>query len=191
MKNNTYIDGLRLNDYKIIREIYSNYLSRIEKHIISRNGTAADAKDIFQDALMIIYKKIQSPDFELTSSFYTYLFGICYYTWERRRRNKSKIEAMPESYEEMKAFKYEPAIESDILNREKHKVFKDNFAKLGDFCRRILKLYFSEDSMNAIAEKLGLKNAHTARNRKYRCQKKLEEFIHNDERYEEFVSNNV
>ncbi|MFK7947674.1 MAG: hypothetical protein AB8G11_08795 [Saprospiraceae bacterium] len=39
--------------------------------------------------------------------------------------------------------------------------------------------------MDFIAEKLNLKNAHTARNRKYRCQKELENFVKTDLRYKE------
>lgn len=188
METNNYIKGLLSNDYNVVRDIYKNYLFRIEKHIISQGGTVDDAKDVFQDALMVIYKKAQKEDFELTSSFYTYLFGICYYTWQRKRRNNSKVDELPESYQELEVFKSD-SIEMDILYREKHKIFRDNFAKLGSFCKQILQLFFTEKNMNEIAEELNLKNAHTARNRKYRCQKELEQFVYSDERYEEYVSN--
>lgn len=190
LASDNYIKGLISNDNTIIREIYKNYLFRIEKHIISRGGTADDAKDVFQDGLMVIYNKAKKDDFELTSSFYTYLFGICYYIWERKRRNNSRVSELPESYEELKIFKLE-SVESDILYREKHKIFRDNFTKLGTFCKQILQLFFTEKSMNEIADELNLKNAHTARNRKYRCQKELEKLVFSDKRYEEFVSDKV
>jgi DNA-directed RNA polymerase specialized sigma24 family protein len=90
LDNQQYIAGLLNNDHAILREIYENYADRIKHHIIKNGGTANDAKDVFQDALMIIYKKAQSEDFELTSQFYTYLFGICHFVFKRKRKKMTE-----------------------------------------------------------------------------------------------------
>lgn len=183
MKNQKYINGLLENDNLILNEIYANYFSAIEQYILNNSGTSNDAQDVFQDGLMVIYNKAQSEDFELTSSFHTYLYSICRFTWLRKMRKSSKYTSLPERFEESEELDF--SFEEAIYEREKHKIFRDNFEKLKLFCQKILNYYFSDLSMEEIAVKLELKNAHTARNRKYRCQKELEKLVILDKRYKE------
>ncbi len=180
MNNQDYIKGLLHHDKKTLNAIYVNYASRIERHIISKGGSSDDAKDVFQDALMVIYKKAQSTDFQLTSQFYTYLFGTCRFIWDRKRKKKSNNTVTIDNAER---YTTDSDIEENIIKREQFNIYKQNFERLGDFCKQILQLFYTKTSMTEIAEKLGLKNDHTARNRKYRCQKELEKLIKADKRY--------
>jgi len=56
---------------------------------------------------------------------------------------------------------------ADIEKREKQNVFRDNVAKLGETCRKVLRLFFEKKSMTEIAAALEFKNEHIARTRKY------------------------
>ena len=76
-------------------------------------------------------------------------------------------------------------IEQAILNREMDKIYRDNFSKLGMLCQQLLRLFFVKKNMTEIAQQLELKNEHTARTRKYRCQEKLRKLMHADNRYKE------
>lgn len=77
-------------------------------------------------------------------------------------------------------------IEEKIYEREQHKIFLTAFEKLGQQCQQILTLFFAGKSMEEITQQTNLKNAHTTRNRKYRCQKKLEELVKSDIRFQDF-----
>lgn len=90
MNNTDYIKGLLNNDRKVLELIYANYSERVKNHIVKNGGTVDDAKDVFQEALIIIYHKAQTPDFELTSQFSTYLFGICRFIFDKKMKKKSK-----------------------------------------------------------------------------------------------------
>jgi len=184
LESNNYIKGLITNDSAVLKEIYKNYASRISAHIRANGGTNEDAKDVFHDALMVIYQKAQSPDFQLTSQFYTYLHSICHFIWDRKKKKKSNNSV---TIEEDIGLIDVTNIEADILKREKHRIFKENFQKLGSFCQELLNLFFAKKSMEFIAQQLELKNEHTARNRKYRCQKELEKLVRSDIRYKEMV----
>jgi RNA polymerase sigma factor (sigma-70 family) len=184
LNNQKYIAGLLNNDYAIIREIYENYADRIKNHIIKNGGTADDAKDVFQDALMIIYKKAQSEGFELTSQFYTYLFSICRFTFERKGKKNARNSVTNTDFD---GYTYDSNFEEDFLEREKYKIYQDHFQKMGLACQQLLELFFAKKDMEEIADILKLQNAHTARNRKYRCQKKLEKMIQADKRYLELL----
>ena len=62
------LEALLAGDNKGIREIYRLYLPRAANLITRNGGNAEDAKDIFQEALVIIYEKASKPDFQLNSS---------------------------------------------------------------------------------------------------------------------------
>lgn len=178
-----YIDGLLSHDNKIIESIYRNYAHRIAHHVVRKGGSQEDARDIFQDALVIIYHKAQVPGFQLTSRFYTFLFGICYRLWERKREKKSsQTMTIPSDA----GYIADDDIEEKIYEREQHKIFLAAFEKLDQQCQQILTLFFAGKSMEEITQQTNLKNAHTTRNRKYRCQKKLEELVKDDIRFQDF-----
>jgi RNA polymerase sigma factor (sigma-70 family) len=184
LDNQQYIAGLLNNDHAILREIYENYADRIKHHIIKNGGTANDAKDVFQDALMIIYKKAQADDFELTSQFYTYLFGICRFVFDKKRKKNARNSVTNTDFD---GYIDESNFEEDLFEREKQKIYQEHFEKMGEFCQQLLELFFVKTNMEEIAIKLNLQNAHTARNRKYRCQKELEKMIQADKRYLELL----
>lgn len=186
MENTDYIQGILNNDTITLRQIYENYSTRIKHYIIKQGGSVDDAKDIFQDALMIIYKNAKKENFQLTSQFYTYLFGICKFLFLRKnKKNRNNYV----TNEELERYKDDNNLEKVILDNEKHQIFESNFQKLGQICRDLLELYFARTNMKEIATRLNLKNSHTARNRKYRCQKELEKLIHADVKYQELTKN--
>ena len=58
--------------------------------------------------------------------------------------------------------------------------------KLGDPCHSIIKMrYFYKLSMDTIHEKLGYKNADTAKNAKYKCMERLRTIVN------EMITNQV
>ena len=46
-------------------------------------GSLDDAKDIFQDGLMVMLEKIDNDDFVLTCKFQTYLYCVCENLWNK------------------------------------------------------------------------------------------------------------
>ena len=141
MQDNKYIEGLLRGDDKMLRAIYKNFSGRISNYVIKNGGSKEDAKDIFQDALMIILQKAQSPDFELTSSFYTYLYSVCKLVFYGKRRKKTnQTVTIPED----NTLKDTYSIEQELINRELDKVYRDNFSKLGLLCQQLLKLFFNK-----------------------------------------------
>ena len=68
---------------------------------------------------------------------------------------------------------------------ERRQLFLHHFGLLDERCRQLLRLFLQGTSMRRIAERLGIATEHAVRNRKYRCQKKLEDRILADPAYRE------
>ena len=170
MTDKQIIEYLRNNKYqKAVNGLY-DVLTPVKKFILTNNGSSDDAQDIFQDALVILYKNVQSQTFTLTGSLKTYLLAIVRNLWfqELRRRNK-----MPAATEQ-------PDLPDIVLNEEKDfEIAKAAFNLLGEKCRQLLILfYFKKKSYRELASFLAFGDERTAKNQKYRClQKAKENFI--------------
>ena len=72
---------------KAFELIYKNF-PMMKKMIISSGGTSDDAKDIFQDSVIIFYRMTVKSDFSLSSSISTLLYSICRKLWLKKIRDQ-------------------------------------------------------------------------------------------------------
>ena len=61
--NKVFLEAIRNGDSAIIRQIYEQNFHVIASMLAKNGGSKEDARDIFQDGLMIIYEKLKSPTF--------------------------------------------------------------------------------------------------------------------------------
>lgn len=177
--------GLIRRDAVVVKSIYTDFAPRIETMISRNGGNQQDARDIFQEALLIIWRKSNNPDFQLTSSFYTFLYSICFNLWLRRQKKKDNNTV---TISDAGGLQDEGNIQEDLEKNERLQIFRRHLETLGPECRRLLSMFFAGKKMRDIAKSLNIDNDHAARNRKYRCQKKLEDKIMVDPRYIELTN---
>ena len=160
--------------------LYDHY-PPIEKMIYRNGGTRHDAKDIYQEALIILYNKAKDENFRLTAKLSTYLFSVCRFLWMDEIKKRGKIPTDKLSEEN------DPGLHEDMnkeLEKEKElQLAEKAISSLGEKCREILILFYMDrKSMAEIAELLGYSSENTAKNQKFKClesaRKKLQEIIH-------------
>ena len=180
MEGNKYIKAIKKNDTRALQEIYQQFLPKISYFIKNNGGNFDDAKDVFQDALVVIYKKTRSTDFELTSGFYTLLYGICRNLWGNRLQKKSRTEVtLSDDYK----YTFEPETSRLIEKEEENKVFWDAFRQLGQGCQQLLELFFAKTKMADIVQQMGLSSVAYAKKRKFQCKEQLVKLVKADARY--------
>lgn len=54
------LQGLAKNDKKAVETIYKDNYTMVQSLIINNNGSADDAKDVFQEAMIVLYEKARS-----------------------------------------------------------------------------------------------------------------------------------
>lgn len=167
-----------------LRAIYKEFLPRIARHIMQKGGNYDDAKDVFQDAIIVLYEKAQQPDFELTSGFYTLLFGICRNIWGNRLQKKSRTEVtIPEDAK----YKSDTDTEALISQVEEERLFWDAFKKLGEDCQQLMRLFFEKTKMEEITSIMGYGSVNYTKKRKFVCKEQLVRFVKEDKRFEELA----
>ncbi len=178
----SHLDALAKGEEKGLREIYRQYLPRISKLITGNGGSGEDARDVFQDALIVLYEKACDPGFKLTSSFYTLLYGICRNIWGNRLQRKSRTEVTLESPDK---YRLSEDMEKAIEQEEENAVFWEAFERLGDDCQRLLRLFFEKVKMEDIAETMGYGSTSYAKKRKFQCKEQLINLARSDSRFRE------
>lgn len=77
------------NPRKALEEIYT-FFPKVKMYVQQNSGDEDQAKDIFQEAIVIFYEKAQTTDFKLTSSVTTYVFGVSKNLWYSKLRKLGK-----------------------------------------------------------------------------------------------------
>ena len=184
IKDKDYIDFLLKNDSQGLEKIYQNFLPRIKKLITNNGGSDADALDVFQDALIILFEKARKADFVLKSKFYTLLYGVCRNLWGNRLQKKSfKTVTIEEDDKYIDEVNW-----SDLfLQQEEYKIYRTNFSKLGPDCQQLLKYFFNRTPMARIQEIMGYSSLGYTKKRKFQCKERLIKLIKSDPRYAEIM----
>src|SRR5688572_32577272 len=77
---------------KRFTELYESAFPMVATFVSNRNGSFQEAKDIFQDALVIFYENAVGGKLPPTSSEDAYVLGIAKHLWIRKfNRDKSTI----------------------------------------------------------------------------------------------------
>lgn len=172
-----YINGLLHNDAVLIEELYSRFAGKVKGMILANNGNEEDAADIFQEALIDIYRKAAKGDFVLTCPFEALLIVICRNKWINQLQKKQRsgvtfneaggYTAGTDSFKEAEAV---------YRQNERRSLLERKFAELAEGCRELLKLSWSGKSMETVAGALKVSYAY-ARKRKSECMGKLTELV--------------
>lgn len=177
------LNGIRRNDKKILEGIYSECFPAIRYLVIVNSGNEHDAKDIYQEGILIIYEKLKNDDFKITCTFKTYLYSVCRLLWLKHldeiKKNKLKLiedEPFKDYYEN---------IQLDYEKNERYQLYRKCFLTLSKDCQRVLELYFGNVSLKTISKIMGYKSEKYAKKRKYQCKLSLTKKIKRDSKFKE------
>jgi RNA polymerase sigma factor (sigma-70 family) len=166
------LKGLAQNDRKAIETIYKQHYGLVQTLILNNSGTEEDAKDIFQEALIVLYEKSVSGNFELNCLIKTYLYSVSRRLWLKRLQQQKRFSAEIENIEEV------VPVEEDLEGHEKRnndfQLMEKAMQGLGEPCKSLLESYYlQKKSMLEIAADFGYTNADNAKNQKYKCLMRL------------------
>jgi RNA polymerase sigma factor (sigma-70 family) len=170
------LEGLAKDDRQAIETIYKQHYGMVQSLIINNNGTADDARDIFQEAMIVLYEKSRSGSFELTSQLKTYIYSICRRLWLKRLQQQQKF--IPE----LNGIEETIPVEEDLEGHDRQNgellMMEKAMNSLGEPCKSLLEAYYlQKKNMTEIAGNFGYTNADNAKNQKYKCLMRLKKLF--------------
>lgn len=170
------LEGLAHNDRKAIETIYKQHYNMVQSLILSNNGYPDDARDVFQEAMIVLYEKARSGSFELNSQLKTYLYSVCRRIWLKRLSQQQRFSPEVENLQER--ISAEEDLERHEQRNKDFQIMEKSLKSLGEPCKSLLEAYYLEKkSMVEIAGDFGYTNADNAKNQKYKCLMRLKKIF--------------
>ena len=142
-------------------------------------------KDIYHDALIVLYEKAKSGGFRLTCSLQTYLNSICRNQLLNVLRNQARVSPLAEGYDWDTASENEQYSDEITdwlhtgdtgINNERVQAIMESLEYMkgkGDCHELLLLVHYQDKSMKDVATHFGYKNEQIARNKNYLCREQL------------------
>ena len=181
--NMEYIRGIANNDFSVLQKIYKESLPEVIKYVKRNSGTLDDAKDVFQEGILVIFKKVNNDTLKLTTSFHIFLFSVCKRIWLKKLKKSGRKEV---SFDELEEYSYEENFEEGFIKTRKWALFNQKFQLLSEECRQVLKMQFNGHSSKEIATTLGYTEEY-AKRKKYKCRMSLAELIKKAPEYKNLI----
>ncbi len=157
-------------------------------NFMQRMGSNIDldlVKDIYHDALIVLYEKARGGEFWLTCSLQTYLNSVCRNQLLNVLRRDTRVSPLTSESDGDLAGEHEQysdaitdwlhPVETGINNERVLAIMEslEHMKGKGDCHELLLLVHYQGRSMKDVADHFGYKNEQIARNKNYLCREQL------------------
>jgi len=159
--------------------LYKRVFPSVAKYISRKGGTFDDAKDVFQDSVIIYYEKVINASNNCKNE-QAYLMGIAKHLWLKKFSNKQEQHLDKEQ------------LHNFFVNETKKPLTRKLLYYLetaGERCMRLLMaFYYDHTSLQDVARLFGYSSEHSAAVQKYKCLEKVRDTVKEKSlHYEDFL----
>ena len=173
---------LALGSRKATEQVYRQHYPVVTKWVQHHGGTEADAADVYQEAMVILYEKVQNPEFRLTCKIGTYLFAISKNLWLKKIQTARKQPSLiPDGagIDDKTDWAYEDDVKAHQERELHYGQLNTALEQIGEPCRSLLKAFYQHDkTMQEIAADFGYTNPDNAKTQKYKCLNRLRKLFY-------------
>jgi len=148
-----YLEALLHNDAPVVQDIYRRFAPAIRYYILKNQGSEDDAADIFQESLVDIYNQAKHKNLQLTCPFEPFFLLVCKRKWlnELKKRGRSPV---TKSSDELYDIGEDAFAAAEQVEKEEAKasLFLQQFERLGEKCKEILRRSMAGEAQELMAE---------------------------------------
>lgn len=165
-------------DDHVLEVLYNELYPKIEYLILRNGGDQEEAQDIFQDAVVILYKQVKEDKFDQQYQIAGFVYTVSRNLWINRAKRKNRNTELPEDDQ---ATPLEGNVMDDMLSEERAQYIEHVLSKLDPKCKDLL-IYsiFHNLSMKEISKLMNFNSEDVAKTKNYKCKKKLLKIIENN-----------
>ena len=170
------LEGLAVSDKKAVETIYRDNYNMVQALVINNNGSIDDAKDIFQETVIVLYEKVRSGSFELNCQIKTFVYSVTRRLWLKRLQQQNRYTTPGDNIEMV--VPVEEVLEDHEQRNAEFELMEKAINNLGEPCKSLLEAYYlQKQNMQTIASSFGYTNADNAKNQKYKCLMRLKKIF--------------
>jgi RNA polymerase sigma factor (sigma-70 family) len=177
--NPVFLKQLQNGENNAIKELYKSAFASCANMITNNSGSIEDARDIFQEALIVFIKNLQTPGFVLTAQPKTYLYAVSRNLWlnqlKKLKKTKKNI-----SIDDSKNFIN--IIQSDQIEEKKelevkYELISEILSQLNEDCKELLfSFYYKKMPLKEIALQMNYSSGFV-KVKKKRCMDSLKKKV--------------
>jgi len=175
--DNELLRSLAIGDRASFRSVYLEGFPIVKRMGLAMQGTEADAYDIFQDSIQIVYEKAKDGKLVLKCKLSTFITSIAKRLWLKKLSlDKRQLQDHAKySYSATDRLVDEQvSLEAFLQKEELLKRLEVALEQLGNPCAELLQeFYLKNKSMKEIAELFNYTNSDNAKSQKHKCLKRL------------------
>jgi RNA polymerase sigma factor (sigma-70 family) len=169
----TLREALLTDRSRTLTLLYQRTYPMVRRHVLRHGGAEQDAKDVFHDALIILYEKAVGGTLVLTASASTFLVGISRNLWQREvaRRSRTTLADLTDEHAQLPD-------EPEAATPEAELAVLDYVEQLGEKCKSILlSFYYFRQSLEQIAATYQYRTVRSATVQKFKCLERLRQSV--------------
>ena len=156
---------------RLFEELYELAFPFVARFVKKMGGGLEEAKDIFQDALVIFYEKQTNPQFIISGSPEAYILGISKHLWLRKFNKEYKTVPLDDKEKAV-------SIPPDYFPDKSSIQLMQFLEQAGKKCMDLLRaFYFEKRSMKEMTKHFGYSSERSATVQKYKCMEKIRDVI--------------
>lgn len=179
------IQGIKEQNDEVLQYIYKKYFRSVRRVVLDNHGDMVDARDIFQEAIVVIYRKIHADEYNgETGGIKTYLISVARFLWLKELRNRRESKVVHDEYGYLEC---NPNITDHEYERgRRYALYQKHFMQLGEECQKLLGLLFENKNYKEIADSMNYASDKFVKKKKYRCKEQLIRAIKNDPEFDDY-----
>jgi hypothetical protein len=183
--NKELFTGIVEQNQEVLNYLYKHLFSSVKKTIYKFGGDYDTANEVFQEAIIILYRKAKMGELKEPIMVEQYIMGTCKIIWKRlylmetKKILTLKNTSLADDSKIQILIKYRQSL--------RMKLYYEHFMELSSICQRILRAFFEGTSYIEIAEEFGFASEEYARRKKYLCKEYLVKSIKSDPQYGKLI----
>jgi RNA polymerase sigma factor (sigma-70 family) len=179
------LEGIRQREHKVLSRIYVKYYPVVLRYILNNSGSESDAKDVFQESIIVLYTLASDKNFEIREQFAAFITGIAKRIWLKQIRHNAVKERYVEESKNVGEQIEEHPSDEELENELELALIRKHIVNLGEECRKVLMMAAEGLKNEEIAQKQGYKSESVVRVKKSKCKNALINMIKKDPNFKE------
>lgn len=182
MKDQNIIEAIASGKNKdALQQLYQVVLPKVVKYVLSKKGALEDAKDVFQDAVIVFIDYVKKERYDETRSIEAFVFTTAKYLWINKFKRDSRLVELSE----INILETEKIVDR-LQSSERNNAMEIVLNAVGEKCKQLLKMiWYDSLSLKEVAVRMELPNEVAAKSNAYRCKKKLKSYLEENPSYRE------
>ena len=165
-------------DYKAI---YTSCFPMVRSMVQKNAGNMDDARDIFQESILVLFQNSSKEKFQLNVGTCTYMYSIARNKWLKHIRDHRRMVGLDDSHD----VNDEKPLYEDDEQKQKQRLLIKHIANLGERCQLIIKYFFEGMPGEQAAKELEFSSYEYYRVAKNRCIENLKKLMQQDPVFKE------